>query len=596
MSFLTEIFVFLLAAVLVVTLCKYLGLSSVIGYLLAGALIGPAGVGVIGNAIEILHFAEFGVVLLLFLIGLELQPRRLWVMRRAVFLLGSLQLGASTLVLAGLMLLALPLSPLVAGILAFSLALSSTAFVLQLLGEQKKLNRPHGRAAFGVLLMQDIAVIPAIATLALFGPAATGDGLDPVMIALVAIGMVLARFTLRPLLRLVAATGIHELFLATSLAIVTGSALAMDHAGLSMGLGAFIAGMLVADSEYRHQLETDVMPFKGLLLGLFFMAVGMSADLKLLFDSPLLVLGLVAALVGVKTLVLWPIARWYGLPNDEALRCAAVLAQGGEFAFVLLTASVSASLVSESVAGIAVVVVTLSMAVTPFLGAVIERLLVDRTSPRPFDVPDHDARPVVIAGYGRFGQIISRILRLRGIPFTVLEVSAAQVDFVRQFGNEIYYGDATRLDLLNTARLREARVLVIAMDGVEDSLRLARLVREDFPNVAILARARNRHHELWLREIGVRYVIRETLLSGLALAREVLEVLGVAPTAAEEAISVFRDHDEKLLQRQLAVFHDEAALRQSAQDAAAELETLFADDVDDEARIGEPSSAAKEAH
>ncbi len=578
MSFLAELFIFLLAAIIVVPICKRLGLSSVIGYLAAGVVIGPDVLGIIGDAVELLHFAEIGVVLLLFIIGLELQPKRLWVMRRPVFLLGPLQLLASTLglMLALMVLFSLPF--LTAALLGFSLALSSTAFVLQLLGEQKKLNDPHGRAAFGVLLLQDVAVIPVIALLSVAGSIGNSSAFDPVVLGLVVVGLIVARYSLKPLLRIVAATGIHELFSAASLAIVTGSALGMQYAGLSMGLGAFIAGMMVADSEYRHQLETDVMPFKGLLLGLFFIAVGMSADLDLVFDSPLLILGLALGLIGIKTLVLWPIARWYGLSNIEALKTAAVLSQGGEFAFVLLTVALSASLVSEDLVAMTVLIVTVSMVTTPFLLNLINRVSGISKVDRPYDDMDSEAKTILIAGFGRFGQIVARILSMKGIPFTALDANPGQVDFVRQFGNEVFYGDARRLDLLKTAHIAEAKLLVIAVEDMDASIKIATMVRETYPNLQIMARARNRQHELSFREIGVDYVIRETLLSSLALARELLERLGHTADSAASTIDLFQAHDAQSLDKQSAVFHDENAFLQTSREAAEELKSLFQED------------------
>jgi glutathione-regulated potassium-efflux system protein KefB len=579
-SFLSEALVFLTAAIVVVPVCKRLGLSSVLGYLGAGLLIGPSGLGAIGDPQEVLHFAEIGVVLLLFIIGLELKPRRLWVMRRAVFGLGTAQLVATSLAIAALLHGVFGLAPDAAALVGFALALSSTAFVLQLLGEQRKLNSPHGRAAFGILLLQDVAVIPALAGLTLLTPDGGhgSGGPDPIALSLVVAGLVVARFLLRPALRFIASTGIHELLVAAGLAIVIGAAVAMEAAGLSMGLGAFIAGMLVADSEYRHQLETDVMPFKGLLLGLFFMAVGMSANLALLATAPGQVLGLTLALVAVKAGVLLPLSRWHGLALDEAARAALVLSQGGEFAFVLLTAGAAASVISGSALDLAVLVVTLSMAATPVWVAVVERLLRRSEAARPFDEIDEPENPVIIAGFGRFGQITARILTMRHIPFTALEASPSQVDFVRRFGNEIYFGDATRLDLLQAAHVSEARAFVLAIDDVEASVKAARLVRETCPDVTILARARNRHHELQLRELGVHHVVRETLLSSLQLTESLLRHLGSSPAQAAEAVEAFRVHDLATLEKQAAVFHDEGAFRQTTREANEELKQLFADD------------------
>jgi glutathione-regulated potassium-efflux system protein KefB len=578
MSLLVESLVFLGAALVVVPVCRRLGLSAVLGYLIAGLLIGPSALGLFSDTEAVFHFAEFGVVLLLFIIGLELQPRRLWVMRRLVFGLGTSQIAVSTVVIALLGVAAFSLPWSTAILIGFALALSSTAFVLQLLGEQKKLYRPHGRAAFGTLLMQDIAVIPAIAAINILaaGPGA-GDGLDPAYLALVLVGLVAARFLLRPALRSIATTGIHELFTAAALALVVGAALAMYGVGLSMGLGAFIAGMMVADSEYRHQLEADVTPFKGLLLGLFFMAVGMSANLGLLAEMPLLIVGLTLVLMIVKAAIVFPLALAFGLERPAALRLGLVLSQGGEFAFVLLTAGVAGQVMSQPVADIVVLVITLSMALTPLLVALGDRVGIKREE-RAFDEIDEPENPVIIAGFGRFGQIVGRVLAARRIPFTVLDANPRQVDFVRRYGSKVYYGDASRLDVLRAAHADKARAVVIAVDDVEASLRIANSVRETCSKVTVLARARDRYHELRLREFGVDFVIRETLLSSLRLTGELLVKLGHSEESAQAAVTAFREHDERTLGRQLAVYHDEAAYRRSVLDAAAELKELFRED------------------
>ncbi|MBM4205448.1 MAG: glutathione-regulated potassium-efflux system protein KefB [Gammaproteobacteria bacterium] len=578
MGFLQDAVLFMTAALIVVPLGKRLGLSPVLGYLGAGVLIGPWGTNLIGDAQGVLHFAEIGVVFLLFLIGLELQPRRLWVMRREVFGLGSAQVVLSTLVFLG------------AGILAgfniteslfagFALALSSTAFVLQLLGETRKLQSPHGRASFGVLLFQDAAVIPALAAISLFTVAADVPRPDLLRTGLVIVALAIAGFSLRPLLRYFARTGIDELFAAAGLMLVLGAALAMSWAGLSMGLGAFIAGMMVAESEYRHQIETDILPFKGLLLGLFFIAVGMSANLGVLTAEPLTVIAATLGLVATKALVLYPLLRIFRLNHAESVRGAVLLSQGGEFAFVLLTAGVSAALLPESTAEFIILVVTLSMVTTPLLSGLVERFLNDKPSEhRPYDSLQGHDRPVVIAGFGRIGQIVGRVLGMRHIPFMALDANPGHVDFLRQFGNEVYFGDATRLDSLRAAGLGTAKALVLTIEDIEASVKIAETVRKQWPDVMILARARNRHHEMFLREVGVHYVIRETLLSSLELSEVLLMHLGVNPATAREEITAFRLHDEEMLERQAAVVHDESAFRQTSMEAEAELRGLFTED------------------
>lgn len=584
MTFLLEAMIFLGAAIVVVPISKRLGMSVVLGYLAAGLIIGPSGIALIGGmeeATEVMHFAEIGVVFLLFIIGLELQPKRLWVMRRLVFGLGTGQVGITSVVLAAILALGFGLSWTEAALFGFALALSSTAFVLQLLAERKALNQPHGRAAFGILLLQDVAVIPAIAVLDLVNPntASGGTWLDALIVVGVVIGgLILARLLLRPILRIVAGTGIPELFLAAALALVVGSALAMQALGLSMGLGAFLAGMMVADSEYRHQLESDVEPFKGLLLGLFFMAVGMSADLMLFISSPLLIISLAVGLMLVKALLIYPMARLNGLDHGESVRTSTVLSQGGEFAFVLLTTGLMAGIIGMEMAAIAVLVVTLSMALTPLFGMAGEALLTSKEPPAEYDEIDEEATPVVIAGFGRVGQVIGRVLTMRHIPFTALEVSSHQVEFVRGFGNKVYYGDPTNMQLLRSAHIEKAKALVIAVDDEQAALKIAEEVRSHYPATFILARARNRQHELRLRDIGVHYVIRDTLESTLRLSRELLGHLGLSTDASREAVNVFRDHDAEVLQRQLAIYHDDKAFRAIAMDAELELAELFDED------------------
>ena len=547
MNLLLETFVFLLATIVVVPVCRKFGLSTVLGYLLAGLLVGPSGLGLIGNTAEVLHFAEFGIVLLLFIIGLELRPRRLWTMRRLLLGLGAVQILLTSIVIAAFSFMLLGLSPPASALIGFALALSSTALVIQLLGEQKKLNKPHGRAAFGTLLMQDVAVIPAIAVVAvLSAETSESAGINPLLLAGVVGGLVVARFTLRPALHFVASTGIHELFTAAALALVVGAALAMHSVGLSMGLGAFIAGMMVADSEYRHQLEADVMPFKGLLLGLFFIAVGMATNLRLLIELPFLIVGLTAALLVAKSLVIYPLARAQGLGHGEAVQTGLVLAQGGEFAFVLFTVGVGAALIDRDIADIAVLVVTLSMAATPVLTT-----LGARFGPKDPDIPheETDGEPrenhVIIAGFGPFGQTVARVLATLEIPFTAIELDPGRVRFVRQFGGKIYYGDASRFQVLLSARADRAAAIVIAVEDAETSLKVANQVRRSFPNVKIMARAADPFHEIKLREAGAGYVIRETLLSSLALSEKLLEHLGMSPGEATRITREFREHDSQ---------------------------------------------------
>lgn len=584
MSLLDQAVVFLVAAVLVVPLSKRLGFGSVIGFLVAGVALGPSGVGLVDDVDAVLHFAEIGVVMLLFVIGLELQPARLRVLRRSVFGLGTTQVVVTGTVLT----LAANwwLNDLAASFLVgFGLSLSSTAFVLQMLAEKKDLRSPSGRAAFGVLLFQDLAVIPLIALVPYLGTTAgsatagTAAWVDLARAGLVLVVFIVGgRYLLRPLLRLVASAQMQEIFTAAGLLLVLGSAVLMEHLGLSMGLGAFLAGVLVADSEFRHQLESDIEPFKGLLLGLFFVAVGMSANLDLLAVKPLTILALTVGLIAIKAAILFPVGRFYGMNGRDSLKFCFVLAQGGEFAFVLFSLGVNAGVLSREVTQELILAVTLSMAVTPLLYLAtswVARVLDDEVAPRPFDTVDDHDHAVVIAGFGRFGQIVARILTMKNIAFTALENSTQQVDFVRRFGNTIYYGDASQLDLLRAAHVDKAKVFVLAVNDVEESMRIARTVRQHFPNVAIYARARNRQHAFALMDLGVDGLIRDTFLSSISLTRDVLERLGVAPADAASAVELFREHDEKTLKKQHAIHHDEEALIQSAKESVDQLRRLF---------------------
>lgn len=582
-ALLIEGVIFLGAAVLLVPLFTRLGLGAVLGYLAAGVLIGPSLLGLIGEADAVLRFSQVGIALLLFIIGLELQPSRLRVMRRPVFGLGGLQvaLTSGALTLAG-WLLGLP--PLAAGVVGFALALSSTPLVLQLLGERGELQTAHGRHGFALLLFQDLAAIPALAILPLL---ATDNGpprpaLELALEAGVAVAAVLGlvlggRLLLRPGFRLAAGAGSREIFTGAALLVVLGSALAMNAAGLSMALGAFLAGLLLADSEFRHEIEADIEPFKGLLLGLFFMAVGMNADLGLLRSEPLWILALAVGLLALKGASIALAARLYGLPGRDAVDLGVLLAQGGEFGFVLLTAALGHGLLDDRLVDRLVLAITLSMALTPLLFGAAVRWLRPRLAARRrrYDLPEETDPQVIIAGFGRFGQIVGRILKGLRIPYTVLEINPEQVDLVRRYGNTAYYGDASRLDVLRSARAERARILVLAMDDVEASARTVALVRRHFPHLRILARARDRHHSHVLASLGVHGQIRETLLSSLELSRRVLEELGLPAEQAQRAVETFREHDARALERQRAVFRDEHELIQSVRAAARELEAVY---------------------
>ncbi len=585
MTFLVEAAVLLATAVIVVPLFRRFKLGAVLGYLAAGAIIGPWGLGVVPHVEATLDFAELGVVLLLFLVGLELEPSRLWALRQPVFGLG----GAQVLV-TGLALAAIAhwqgYGWQAATVIGFGLAMSSTAIVLAWLGERGELSSPSGRRAFAILLFQDLAVIPLIALLPLLAPEKTGMAnpwaLAGKGVAAIVLVIFVSRVLVRPILKVVARFGGREIFTGAALLVVIGAALLMETIGLSMALGAFLAGVLLADSEFRHELEANVEPFKGLLLGLFFMAVGMSANLAYFFAHPLPVLGVAIGMMLIKSVLLFAVARGAGTANDEAQRIAVLLAQGGEFAFVLFTAAQTTGILAGETAEFLVLAVTISMLLAPLSFVVHERLLtrwLERRKPPDFDVIDGPGNPVIIAGYGRYGQIVSRVLRMAGIPFTALEVSYQQVDFVRKFGNKVYYGDASRLELLESARTRDARLFVLAIDDVEASVKTAALVRKHFPDLPILARARNRVHYYRLRDLDIEAIERETFLSSLETSRQVLERLGLSPAQALHAVDLFRDHDRRQLEAQYAVRQDEAQLIQTTAQAAAQLQELFESDV-----------------
>ncbi|MGA8031198.1 MAG: monovalent cation:proton antiporter-2 (CPA2) family protein [Casimicrobiaceae bacterium] len=582
---LQQVAIFLLTAVIAVPLFRRLQLGSVLGYLAAGAIIGPWGLGLIPEAEGTLHFAELGVVLLLFLVGLELEPSRLWALRHSVFGLGGAQVLVSGPALGVVThVLGLPWQPAI--VVGFGLAMSSTAIVLAWLGERGQLSEPAGRKTFAILLFQDLAVIPLIALLPLLTPDTT-DAESAWMLAVKGVAAIAAvivgsRLVTRPALKLVARFGGREIFTAAALLVVIGAALIMDAIGLSMSLGAFLAGVLLADSEFRHELEADLEPFKGLLMGLFFMAVGMSANLTLLKLQPFAVLGVALGLLAFKATLMYAIARIAGTRNEDGQRMAVWLAQGGEFAFVLFTAAFSQGILSGAVAQFFILAVTLSMLLAPLTFIAHERLLahwLERRRPPEFDEIDGPGNPVIIAGYGRYGQIVSRVLRMAGVPFTAIELDYQQVDFVRRFGNKVYYGDASRLELLESAKARDAKLLVLAIDDVEGSLKTAAVVRKNFPNLAVLARARNRVHLYRLRDLDIEAIERETFLSSLETARQALVRYGMAEAQAARAVELFREHDRKLLDVQYAVRQDEQQFIQTTAQSAAQLQELFEADV-----------------
>jgi monovalent cation:proton antiporter-2 (CPA2) family protein len=597
---------FLAAAAIAAPLAKILRIGTVLGYLLAGVLIGPyglgrlsgLGIGDIYSAQSVLHFAEFGVVLLLFLIGLELRLTRLWALRVSIFGAGGLQVAASALAL-GTVAWSLGVTSPAALFMGLALSLSSTAFAIQVMEENGELAARHGRLGFAILLFQDLAAIPLIALAPMFVlQKVSGEGgmaMKPAMIAFAAIaGVVIAgRFLLDHVFRLVAATRVKEALTACALLTVVVVEVVMEAAGLSASLGAFLSGVLLADSAYRHEIEANIKPFEGLLLGLFFTAIGMSLDVSLVTTRPMAVFALVAALVAIKSAVLFAVGRAQGLAARPARRLAFSLCQGGEFAFVLFTAGLAAGVLTTEQAALATVLVTLSMVATPGLLAA-ESWFAPKANPLgavPDDLPDHDGH-VIVAGFGRVGQIVTRVLRARHIPFTALDIDAEQIAFVSKFGAKSYFGDASRLDILEAAQAGKARAFVLAIDNVDASIRTAETVRRHFPDLPVYARSRNRRHTHQLMDLGVKIIHRETIGSSLDLTRDLLRGLGVPKAEAISTIDIFRRQDERRLIDDYQHYNDVEKLRARALKSAEELEELFAADSADLA-IAEGSASKK---
>jgi glutathione-regulated potassium-efflux system protein KefB len=591
---LQEVAILLAALAIAGPLARWLGISEVLGYLVVGTVLGPNTIGWSFSdyeAKEILHFAEFGIVLLLFLIGLELRPKRLWAMRNAVFGLGSAQVAVTGLVLAvvGVVLGFSWHTALFAGL---ALALSSTALALQVMEETGDLATRHGRLGFAVLLFQDLAAIPLIAFAPMF--AATAISVGPAMdlwavfkgLGLIAAVVVVGHFVLDHLLRLVALTRVKEAMTAAALLTVIGVTIIMQQAGLSASLGAFIAGALLAESSYRHQLEADIQPFEGLLLGLFFTAIGMTIDVRLLLDEPVVILTLVAGLIVAKALILYALGRWQGLEPGPARRLGIALSQGGEFAFVLFTVGYAAGALSRENTELLGIIVTLSMASTPILLKIESLLSRRQKKPAPaYETPPDNDGHVIIAGFGRFGQIVARILRAKRIPFTALDIDAEQVEFVRRFGSQAFFGDASRPEILDAADAHAARAFVLAIDDVEASMRTAELVRTRYPNLPIYARARNRAHAHRLLDLGVTYLQRATFLSALDVTKELVKGLGFPEREAQRIIQTFRQHDERRLIEDYKHASDLERLRERARSDVKTLEKLFEEDAAEDARL-----------
>ncbi len=584
-NYLLNALVFLVAAIIFVPVSKKLGLGSVIGYLIGGVAIGPFVLSFIKDGESILHFSEFGVVLLLFLIGLELNPSRLWSMRREIFGLGGSQVVFTALILG--------ITGAIAGldwrlcvVGASGLALSSTAIALQTLEERNLMNSATGQQGFAVLLFQDIVVIPMIALLPLLATANSAfSGVSPWQQALKAIAAIAVvifggHYILTPVLKRIAKLQMREMFTAFSLALVIGIAQLMDYVGLSMALGTFLAGVLLADSEYRHELEIDIEPFKGLLMGLFFIAVGMSINFTLLYQQFIPVLLITTCLVLVKASVLYFLGTKIKLVPRDRLRFAAVLAQGGEFGFVLFEMASASHVISHEMKSILILSVVLSMITTPLLINLSEYIIRKKTvetSPEDETI-ESDESQILICGYGRFGQVIGRLLMSMGFTTTLLDSDPNQIELVRKFGPKVFFGDASRLDLLRAAGIDQAKAVILAMNDQQTVTNLTHIIRKHWPDILILARARNRQHAIDLTRAGANAISRETFGSSLDLAGSALHLLGFSKHRAWRATQQFKQYDERFLAEQSLLENDEGSLIQLAYRSRRDLELIYQKD------------------
>ncbi|PMO02670.1 glutathione-regulated potassium-efflux system protein KefB [Vibrio splendidus] len=585
-DFLQSSVIFLAAAVVAVPIAQRAGLGSVLGYLLAGVAIGPWGLGLISDVEAILHFSEFGVVLLLFLIGLELNPKKLWQMRAPILGLGGAQVLITTLIITAIACL-FGLTWQTSLVIGMGLALSSTAIALRVIEERELGGKEAGQSGFAVLLFQDIAVIPMLAMLPLLAGNTGGSWADMLWMLGGVIGLLVGgHFLLRPLFRYVVMSGVRELFTVAALLLVIGIAVIMQQIGLSMALGTFLAGVLLAESEYRHELEIAIDPFKGLLLGLFFISVGMAVNLGLLAESPFAILIAVSSLVVLKGLVLYALARIFGTQTKARSRMAMILSQGGEFAFVIFTAASAQGILSGDQVSFLLVVVSLSMVTTPLMLKLQDRFFARQLnqiseSAMSSDVVDRSPR-VIIAGFGRFGQIIGRLMYANKIRITVLESDASQIHILRKFGYKVFYGDSTHLELLRAAGADKAEAIVLCTDSPDEIMKTVDLCKQHFPQLKILARARSRVEAYQLLNHGVSNYSRETFLGALDLGRQTLAELGMHPYKAKRAEAHFRKLDNGMLKELLPQHSEDAELAQRAKEARKELEEIFGHEMEND--------------
>jgi monovalent cation:proton antiporter-2 (CPA2) family protein len=596
-SFLFQAMVYLAAAVVMVPVSKKLGLGSVLGYLLAGMIIGPAVLGFIGSEGEnIMHFAEFGVVMMLFIIGLELEPELLWHMRKSIVGLGGMQVLITGLVCASLAFFFVKLDWRESIVVGLIVSMSSTAIVLQTLTEKGLMKTQAGESSFSVLLFQDIAVIPMLALfplLAVNKSAASSShtfvsGLPGWLHGLVVLGsvaaiIILGRFFIPKLFRIIAATRLRELFTATALLVVVGIAVLMSQVGLSPALGTFLAGVVLANSEYKHELESDIEPFKGLLLGLFFIAVGASINFPLVVHYPFMIFGLVMLLVIIKSAVLFFLGRMWGLGKGQNLLFSLSLSQVGEFAFVLIAFSMNEGIISKNHSDIMMATVALSMAVTPLVMLLNDKVLQPHLvaniedNEREADTIN-ERNPVIIAGFGHFGNPIGRFLRAHNIPATILDADADRVDLLRKMGFKVYYGDASRQDLLRAAGAEHAKLIVISLEPAEKRLEVIETVKKHFPQLRMFVRAAHRYDAYDLMNAGMLHVYRQTIDTSLRLGVDVLKALGYGEYQASRAAQKFLKYDEANLKK-LASIRDKDEYIVTARTHIEELERILRDDM-----------------
>ena len=599
-NFLFQAMIYLAGAVIMVPVAKRLGLGSVLGYLVAGVVIGPFGFGFIGTeGHDIMHFAEFGVVMMLFVIGLELEPSRLWRMRKTIAGMGGLQVLGTTVLITVLALL-LGLDFKTSLVLGMIISMSSTAIVMQTLEEKGWMKSVAGQSSFAVLLFQDLAIIPMLALFPLLADDTLKSASTTVthttlidtlpewsqpLIVLLAVASVIfiGKYVLRPVFHLMAKTGMREMFTATALLLVVGIAVLMTSVGLSPALGAFLAGVVLANSEYRHQLEIAIDPFKGLLLGLFFIAVGSSIDFELLISKPFLIIGLVVSLMLIKTVILFSLGRIFRVRNAQNLIFSVGLSQIGEFAFVLLSFSFQEGILGKEITDLMMAVTAISMALTPIMMVLNEKFLIPHQcaamNPTGFieresDIEEQD-NPVIIAGFGHFGNTIGRFLKANDIPTTVLDNDSDNVDFLRKMGFKVYYGDATRYDLLEIAGAKKAQIIVIAINDPEKRLGMIETVKKHFPHLYILVRSANRYDAYDQMNAGIMHIYRETLDTSLRVGVDVLKILGHSKLEATQSAKTFFTHDERTLKFLASMKNNDEEYINAAREKIEELEKLI---------------------